>query len=318
MKKHISTGLGIAVLACLAVLPAPGAARAAGGTPTRLVVADAITIHHLNLYVAQELGIFRKHGLDVTINDVRNIALARDQVLSGKADLFWSCPTVAISAIAGGAPLKVISQVKTPCTSQLMVPPSSTIKNWQDLKGKRIAAQSPTCESVLAYDTRARAAHAPFKVVALSGQAALSALEAGKVDGAILEEPDSSRALAKGFKPVLGEADEQASCRTINARTGIIREDPDAVRRLVQAIQEANEVIRKDPKSKELVRIARKYTDVPDGVIRWSGRGSTFTTRLDEKSLRLLGDELVKVKGIRENPGEALFARELKGITWGK
>jgi len=317
MLRFISDCFFIGMLICTGIPAAEGHAGAGNGGLTHVVVADAITIHHLNLYVAQEKGLFRKHGLDVSINDVRNIALARDQVLSGKADFFWSCPTVAISAIANGAPLKIISQVRTPCTSLLFVAPGSPIRTWRDLKGKRIGAASPTCEAVLAYDSRARAAGAPFRVLALSGPAALAALEAGRIDGAILEEPDSSRALQRGFREILGEAAEQSSCRTVNARTGILRENPDAVRRLVQALQEANQLIRKDPTSKEWIRIARLYTDVPDGNLNWGGSGPAFTTRLDEKSLRLLGEELVKLKSIRENPGDDLFARELRGITWG-
>ncbi|MCL2212094.1 MAG: hypothetical protein FWB95_09255 [Treponema sp.] len=34
---------------------------------TTIVVADAKTTHHLNLYVAKELGIFDKYNLDVQI-----------------------------------------------------------------------------------------------------------------------------------------------------------------------------------------------------------------------------------------------------------
>jgi NitT/TauT family transport system substrate-binding protein len=285
---------------------------------TRLVVADAISIHHLNLYVAQEKGLFRKHGLDVTINDVRGIPQARDQVLSGKADLFWSCPTVPISAIAGGAPLKIISQVKTPCSALLLVPKGSPIKKWTDLKGKRIAGFSPTCEAVLAYDVKARAAHAPFSVVTLSGPAALAALEAGTIDGAILEEPDSGIALRTGFRAVLTDASQQGGCRTVTARSGIVRGNPDAVRRLVMALQEANELIRRNPTSHEWLRIARIYTDVPSKVFPWDGRKPTFTTRIDEKSLKALAEELVRLKLVRENPGDDLYATELRGITWGR
>ena len=95
--------------------------RVAAGKTT-IVVADAKTTHHLNLYVAKELGIFEKYNLDVQITAVDDNAAARDLAVSGAADVFWSCPTVAIAAIANGAPLKIISQVKVPCTSVLVVP----------------------------------------------------------------------------------------------------------------------------------------------------------------------------------------------------
>ncbi|MCL2102936.1 MAG: ABC transporter substrate-binding protein, partial [Syntrophorhabdaceae bacterium] len=89
--------------------------------PVRIIVADAKTTHHLNLYVAKELGLFEKYRLDVRIIAVDDNAAARDMVVSGGADVFWSCPTVAIAAIANGAPIKTVAQVKKPCTSVLMV-----------------------------------------------------------------------------------------------------------------------------------------------------------------------------------------------------
>ena len=316
MFKRISLFWVSAVI--LPLLFAAGQGSAADRPLTRLVVADAISIHHLNLYVAQEKGLFRKYGLEVSINDVRNIALARDQVLSGKADLFWSCPTVPISAIAAGAPLKVISQVKSPCSATLIVPRSSTVRTWHDLKGKRIAGSSPTCEAVLTYDIRAKAVQAPFTVVTLAGPAAVAALDAGTVDGAILEEPESSAALRKGFRAVLKEASHQTGCRTISARSALLRENPDAVRRLVKALAEANGMIRRNPGSPEWLRIARIYTDVPGASFPWDGGKPTFTTRIDEKSLNHLAGELVRLKLVREHPGDDMYAPELRGITWGR
>ncbi|MCL2072191.1 MAG: ABC transporter substrate-binding protein, partial [Oscillospiraceae bacterium] len=96
--------------------------------PIKIVVADAKTTHHLNLYVAKELGLFEKYNLDVEIVPVDDNAAARDYVVSVGADVFWTCPTTAIAAIANGAPIKTIAQVKKPCTSVLLVPPESDIK----------------------------------------------------------------------------------------------------------------------------------------------------------------------------------------------
>jgi hypothetical protein len=41
-----------------------------------------------------------------------------------------------------------------------------------------------------------------------------------------------------------------------------------------------------------------------------------FTVILDTKGLKLLGDELLKLGSIKENPGNNLFAEAFKGITW--
>lgn len=284
----------------------------------KIIVADAKTTHHLNLYVAQELGLFKKHGIEVQIVEAKDLAAARDLVVSGQADVFWACPTVAIAAIGNGAPLKAIAQVKTPCTSVLVVPKNSPLNSYRDLIGKRIAGISPTCEAVIAYSSKVRAAGGEFLLEKLSGGPAIAALEAGKIDGAILEEPHVSIAELKGFKVILRDAAATIPCRTINAANAALKDNTAALKKLVKAVEEANAVILKDPAAKQIVDIAVKYTGAPaDSVIHGNSR-LKFTTRLQEQGLSALAEELVAQKNIRENPGDKLYAIEFKGITWGK
>jgi len=142
---------------------------------TRIVVADAPTTHHLNLYVAQEKGLFAEHGVEVEIVSVESLSAARDAVILGTADVFWSCPTVAIAAIAGGAPIRTIAQVKTPCTSVLLVPPDSPIREYRDLAGRTIAGISAACEAVIAIAAASRQAGVEFNFVKLAGGPAFAA-----------------------------------------------------------------------------------------------------------------------------------------------
>jgi NitT/TauT family transport system substrate-binding protein len=302
----------------LALFVTPFSSQAGAATLKKVVVADANTTHHLNLYVAQELGLFKKHGIEVNIVEAKELSAARDLVVSGQADIFWACPTVAIAAIGNGAPIKVIAQVKTPCTSVLLVPKNSSIKSYADLKGKRIAGISPTCEAVIAYTTKARAAGGEFQLEKLAGGPAIAALEAGAIDGAILEEPHVSIAELKGFKVVLRDAAENVPCRTINARNAFIAANPVLVKHFVAAVSEANAIILKDPAAPRIVEIAEKYTGAPADAIRHGNHRLKFTTQIQEKGLNALGEELLAQKNIRENPGSRLFAEELRGITWGR
>lgn len=285
--------------------------------PDKILVADAKTTHHLNLYVAKEKGLFQKYGLDVEIIRVDDNAAARDAVVAGKADIFWSCPTVAIAAIAGGAPIKMIAQVKKPCTSVLVVSADSPIKTVNDLKGKRIAGISPSCEAVISITKAAKEANAEFTLEKLAGGPALAALEARQVDGAILEEPQVSIAELKGYKVLLRGISDDIPCRTINARNGILASHPDALKRFVQAVGEANILILQNPTAPDIVDIAAEYTGAPrDAIINGNPR-LKFTTTLDEKGLESLADDLITLGNTRTNPGKDLYAVEFKGITWG-
>lgn len=294
---------------CTPVTPTPGLSK--------VIVADAPTTHHLNLYVAQEKGLFKKHGVEVEIRKVEDLASARDIVVVGEADVFWSCPTIAIAAIAGGAPLQIIAQVKEPCTSVLAVPENSPIKEYKDLNGKLIAGISPACEAVIVISKAAKAAGAEFTLIKLAGGTAIAALEAGKVDGAVLEEPHASIAELKGYRIMFREAALAIPCRTINVRTGFLRENPDVLRRMIKAIDEANDIFNRDPVADEIIEIAYVATGAPKDAIRLGNPRLGFTIYINEKGYYGLGDDLVELGNIKENPREKMFAPEFRGITWG-
>ncbi|NHQ60129.1 ABC transporter substrate-binding protein [Chlorobium sp. BLA1] len=312
MKKSLKRPAAL----LLGLLSLVGVDSTAISAPANIVVADAKTTHHLNLYVAQDLGIFKKYKLDVSIVPVADLAAARDLVVSGQADVFWSCPTVAIAAIANGAPIKIISQVKKPCTSVLLVPKDSPITRLSDLKGKNIAGISPTCESVIALTVAARKNGGQFNLQKLAGGPALAALEARQIDGAILEEPQASIAELKGYKVLFKEAAENIPCRTINARNTFLKSNAKELKTFIKAIGEANALILKNPVAPNIVDIAVKYTGAPVEAIKYGNHRLKFRTTIDQRGLFLLGNELIVLQNIKENPGNRLYADEFRGITW--
>ncbi len=283
---------------------------------TKIVVADAKTTHHLNLYVAKELGLFDKYNLDVEIKWVDDNAAARDIVVSGGADVFWSCPTVAIAAIANGAPIKTIAQVKTPCTSVLLVPQESQISKLEDLKDKEIAGISPTCEAVISLTSAAKKVGAKFNLQRLAGGPAITALKSGSVDGAILEEPQASIAELDGYKVLFREVSENIPCRTINASDRVLASNAEGLKNLIKAIDEANKIILSNPKADNIVKIAAEYTGAPIEAIIHGNDRLKFGIAIKVDGLNLLADELLANGNIKEKPGNNMFAAEFKGITW--
>ncbi|MBU1627591.1 ABC transporter substrate-binding protein, partial [bacterium] len=223
----------------------------------------------------------------------------------------------AIAAIASGAPLRIIAQVKKPCTSVLLVHRDSPIKKYGDLKDKTIGGISPTCEAIIAITKAAKTEGGRFNLVKLPGGPGIAALEAGKVDGIILEEPHASIAELNGFKVMFRESSANIPCRTINARMKFLKENKDALRRMIKAVDEANQIILADPKADEIVNIAHKYTKAPKDAIRHGNHRLKFTIYLDTEGLVLLGKELVKMGNIK-CVEKKMFADEFRGITWGR
>jgi NitT/TauT family transport system substrate-binding protein len=301
----------------------------------KIIVADANSPHHLNLYVAYEKGLFTQRGLTVEIQQTAGGVAA---VVGGEADIVFNCPTGVITPIAKGQSITIISQVKIPCTSVLVVPVGTAIKNPGDIKGLQIAGLSNTCCAVIAIrDTLRGQYNTEFELVTLAPGAALAALEAGQVKGAILEEPFVAQALLindAGGKPKYktifdghsdangdGKTDanlagENPPCRTINANTTFIKERLGDAKVFLEAIEEANKIILAGPSAPEIVAIAKKYVSVPEQAIINSNPKLGFTTKLDTAGLKGYAQALVNQKTIDSNPGDALFAPEFKGITW--
>ena len=286
------------------------------GQTRRIVVADAKTTHHLNLYVAKEKGFLAERGIEVEIISVQDLAAARDLLVTGQADVYWSCPTAVIAAIANGAPIRIVSQVKAPCTSVLVVAQDSPILELADLKDRRIAGISPTCEAVITYSKVAREADSDFFLEKLAGGPAIAALDARAVDGAILEEPHASIAELKGYRFVMPELAASIPCRTINVRTGYLNQNLDTVKALLEAVEEANALILEDPAADEIVEIAYQYTGAPKDAIRHGNHRLLFQTELLVDGLSALADDLVDNGDIRENPGTRIYAEQFRGITW--
>ncbi|MDR1489114.1 MAG: ABC transporter substrate-binding protein [Desulfovibrio sp.] len=322
-------------LVAVAATLLPLAAEAAR-TDGKIIVADANSTHHLNLYVAFEKGLFKKRGLNV---EIKQTSAGVAAVVGGEADIVFNCPTGVITPIAKGQNITIIAQVKVPCTSVLVVPVNSPFKKPADLKGLQLAGLSNTCCAVIAIrDTLKQRFNTEFTLTALAPGAALAALESNAVKGAILEEPFVAEALllkdAAGkpkYKTIFdGHSDadgdgkiepnlagQNPPCRTINANKDFVRNNGKNAKAFIEAIDEADKLIVANPSADDIVAIAQKYVpNVSRQAIVNSNPKLGFRIRLDTRGLIGYAQALVNQGTIDKNPGEALFAPEFKGISW--
>jgi NitT/TauT family transport system substrate-binding protein len=218
------------------------------------------------------------------------------------------------------------------------VPVNAPYKTPADLKGQQIAGLSTTCCAViLIRDALRNQYNTDFELVTLAPSAAIAALDAGQVKGAILEEPFVALALlakdAQGnpkYKTLFnGSSDadgdgkidpnlagENPRCRTINANKDFIAIRLGDARAFIDAIAEADQIILADPVASDIVDIAAKYVSVERQAIINSNPKLGFTIRLAADQLKGYADALVRQGTIDTNPGDGLFAPEFKGITW--
>jgi len=93
------------------------------------------------LYVAQDQGLFRKHGMDVTLVQVRNGPVGMAALSSGESQLHWGSVSAAnLGAIAEGADLVFVAGFINRLTGVFLANPK--IKSPLELKGKTIGVNS--------------------------------------------------------------------------------------------------------------------------------------------------------------------------------
>ena len=129
----------VVLVTLLISLTVPDDSMAQIATPLTKVVMTigAISEREGVVYVAQDQGSFRKHGLDLTLVQVRNGAVGIAAVSSGESQVHWGSVSAAnIGAIAEGTDLVFLAGFINKLTGAFVVNPK--IKTPVDLKGKSI------------------------------------------------------------------------------------------------------------------------------------------------------------------------------------
>jgi len=162
----------------------------------------------LPFWMAQELGLFSKYGVDVEPVFIRGAPILVAGLASGDIHVGSTGGSATLAAVAGGQDLKIIATFASRNTFDLIAQPS--IKRPEDLKRKRIGLTSiggTTWMALLLW-----LEHFGLDVqrdqmqLQPTGEQALTvqALEAGVVNAAILDGIFSRRVKSKGFT-TLGE-----------------------------------------------------------------------------------------------------------------
>jgi len=176
--------------------------------PQPVLAADSLRIATTPLdaaaepYYAQEMGFFRDHGIDASVDSLASGAVIANAVLSGAYDVGFAAVVAVAVAHQKGLPLTVIAPASlylaSDPTSVLMVPKNSPAKTARDLNGKTLGASLGTMSQYApqAWMEKNGADPSSLKMIELSQPAIVAALAAGRIDGAIVAEPFVTQAMA--------------------------------------------------------------------------------------------------------------------------
>jgi NitT/TauT family transport system substrate-binding protein len=279
MKSISRTSASLAVLAALAL-----SAGAALAQETKVAIGISGWTGFAPLTLAKEAGIFKKHGLDVTI---KKIPQKDRHLVIASGDIQCAATTVETWVVwnANGVATTQIFQLdKSFGADGMVVKPNIT--KISDLKGKSVAADAPGTAPYfgLAWMLKKNGLSIKdVKVVNLSPQAAANAMIAGTdgVDAAMTYEPylGAVRAKPEAGKIIATTLDYPMVMDTFGCTPKFLAENPKAAKGLADAYFDAVDMIKAEPKkSFEImgadVKQSGEQFEKSQAYLRWQDRAA--------------------------------------------
>jgi NitT/TauT family transport system substrate-binding protein len=224
------------------------------------------------VYYANDLGLFKKRGLEVEILSMASGAAVAPAVSSGAVNIGSANFISLAQAHERGIPFLMIAPSgvysnKAP-TTQLVVSKTSTLKTAKDLNGKIVAVASLNNIAqitVCAWSDKNGGDYKSLKFVEVPPPQMSAALAAGRVDAAEIAEPFLSQSLATDGRILAADGDAIGNSWVEGgyfAMSDYVKKNGDTLKKFTAAIQEAG-------------RWANKNPDAASQILIKFGRGST-------------------------------------------
>ncbi len=266
----------------LLALAAATCACAASAQETKVAIGMSGWTGFAPLTLAKEAGLFKKHGLDVSIKKIpqkdRHLAIASGDIQCAATTVeTW----IAWNA-AGVATTQIFQLDKSYGADGMVVKPG--IAKVADLKGKTVAASAPGTAPyfTLAWMLKKNGLSVKdVKVVNLEPQAAANAMIAGTdgVDAAMTYEPylGAVRAKPEAGKIIATTLDYPMVMDTFGCTPKFLAENPKAAQGMVNAYFDALAMIKAEPKkSFEImgadVKQSGEAFEKSQAYLRWQDR----------------------------------------------
>ncbi len=267
-KKTFSFLLLFTMLAGLTLSACSPATPAA---PTTIRVALLPVLDVLPMVVAQEEGLYEKHGLIVEIIPVSS-APERDQLIaSGQTDAIMNELTSVMFLNQEKIQVQAVRYARTATADQalfsIMAGKDSGITDVQGLKGQPIGISQGT---VIEYLTDRLLTAEGFTAADINYVSVpkipdrMSLLSSGELKAATLPEPFVTLSKQEGAVTALDDTTHpEYSFSIITFSKAFIDANPEAVKAFLAAVEEAVEMINKDPQKYSNVMVEQKMVPAP-------------------------------------------------------
>lgn len=226
--------------------------------------------HYAPFYLGKEKGFFEAEGIEIEPVVVR-VPVAIAAIING--DIEFMVPLgSALRATRKGFPLKVLLVVQSKAPWSLFVRPE--IRTLGDLPGKLLGVDEPESSKTVATKMALQKkgfdpGKVKFRFIA-GDPAQYAALKADQLDGAVLTPPFSNMARKDGYRELLwlGEVVDLPLNGLVGTE-GMIRKNPELVRRVVRATQRSLKYVMDHPGETTawVIRAYRQERSLAEGAV---------------------------------------------------
>jgi ABC-type nitrate/sulfonate/bicarbonate transport system substrate-binding protein len=313
------------VVSALVLFPA---AAFGAASPVRVNIgAASVSSSMLSLWAAQEQGFFAKQGIDAQLILIRGGSTLVASLLTGEIQLAFTSGVSVLGAAAQGVDVKMLTSISSRVSWKLIAAPQ--IKRADDLRGKRFGVQSIVGSTwmyaMLALEQLGLDPKRDnISFLTIGDPVTLGhALEAGRIDAAVLDPPLSRRLTVKGFSQLVDLAKTNASFPGLGlgvTRAYLDQQAP-SIEKVVMALTESLAFVQTPANKPAVVKILMKHLRMSDPAAAEDGYQDHLLTlnrkpypSLDglRSAQRLMAQQNPKIAGLKvEDLVDARFVRKL-------
>jgi NitT/TauT family transport system substrate-binding protein len=209
------------------------------------------------MWVAIETGLFKKHGLDVRMLQIRSGPVLAATLASGNVQVVWTAPSSILSAVSAGLKVSCLASTTNILPRELVV--QKEIRSFEELRSRVFGVQSIGgglwLQTMIVLETLGidpDAYHLRMRVIGDIPTVA-QALMSGNIDAAVLPYSFSDVAKRTGVISLGGQLSVPFQSNVLCSSRAFVTKSPDLATRLVQGMIEAVPFIY-DPDHKEEVK----------------------------------------------------------------
>jgi NitT/TauT family transport system substrate-binding protein len=219
-------------------------------------------------WVAKDLKIFDKNGLDVDVIMITGGARSVATLLSGSTQFGTGSATAPLLATARGSDIKIIAASYNKFPYAFIAKPD--IRTPKDLRGKKISILNYGGSNDLALQLALKewSIRQQEVIVIIGGDAPtrLAALLTGAIDATILSPPQLTKAVQAGYRVLadMGDMNANFTQSSLYLKGSSLRDNRDRAKRFLRAYAEAVRVIKTDRERTSKVFATRMRIEEPE------------------------------------------------------